>query len=941
MLHNRSITANAPGMVRITIRIIIVLLALGLLTTPGYAAPSSEGSQQGALVTPYQQAIQQLINARTGQGLSAPRMSTSLSANTFQRELRGGDGAVETTEMATATTILQFDNPQQLGLDAWPALTGGVETEDGNVIEINVDDELRAELEAQGALEDYDYDQGPRTFTTVETIQRLSTGSSVSTRALTLSNEDILMGFTMSMGFEYSVSDSVTLGYCDFPVGTCVTASFSFGFHVGLDAGLRLPASVQLEGPDVVEVGEEYTVDATLTGEDWGSADYEAVGVPAQGGNEFILGASAGWSLNVSYSGCLVFICGGDSGGFSDDYFVGFSDNYTTPLGAGASFPIDLDPIPLVGFNFLILSAGIDLEVTPQLGSDKITADWEAVPGTNCEGSGTVTFTQSGASVPIEVTACDNGNPDHEATIELTNFRYWFTIFQIDFDLVFHMSASVFDYDLFNINESILSFTLDVSDFVTGLVDPYIEDHFGCELDLNDMDLDCTTLENTATFTTTTVDTTAAETTLTPSGTLGNNNWWVSDEVYISLSADDAGDCGSGVALIEYRINDGSWTTYTGMFPMNVPDGIHTVYYRSTDNDGNVEDTQSEEIKIDRVKPTIDFYFSSPPNGAGWWNEPVTVYFVANDDTSGVFSVTPDTTFYEGAGQFIIGIAEDYAGWESDPLLVDDINVDLTPPELTIISPESLVYANVNPLLVDWEASDALSGIFSETGLLDGSDPYNDGDFINLLLVAAGEHNFSVEVVDVADNVTFNSVTFWVSVDIDGLIASVEEMCELGLISNSGICNALLAKLHNAQNKIEICQLHTAVNMLEAFINQVNAQNGMSIDGEAAGVLIADALYVINHLPDCEPVNGNQPDDNPGNGPDDNPGNGPNDNPGNGPNDNPGNGPNDNPGNGPNDNPGNGPNDNPGNGPNDNPGNGPNDNPGNVPDGNPGNGPNG
>jgi hypothetical protein len=84
---------------------------------------------------------------------------------------------------------------------------------------------------------------------------------------LTLTTEEILMGFTMHMGFDYSVSDSVTLGYCDFPVGTCVSASFNFGFFVGLDAGLRLPASVELEGPDVVEVGEEYTVNATLTGE--------------------------------------------------------------------------------------------------------------------------------------------------------------------------------------------------------------------------------------------------------------------------------------------------------------------------------------------------------------------------------------------------------------------------------------------------------------------------------------------------------------------------------------------------------------------------------------------------------------------------------------------------------------------------------------------------
>jgi hypothetical protein len=264
-----------------------------------------------------------------------------------------------------------------------------------------------------------------------------------------------------------------------------------------------------------------------------------------------------------------------------------------------------------------------------------------------------------------------------------------------------------------------------------------------------------------------------------------------------------------------------------------------------------------------------------------------------------------------------------------------DINIDKTPPSLVIHSPEALTYANVDPLNADWTAADTLSGIASETGLLDGGGLYADGDPIDLLLVAAGEHVFSVDVMDMADNLTSDSVTFFVSTDINGLIAALEHMCELGLVDNPGICTALMAKLQNAKTKIDNCQLHVAVNMLEAFMNQLDAQNGKHVGGAEYNVLFVNAEFVINNLPDCEPeiVGPPAPPDDagaaaaPANNPGNPPGNPGNPNPGNPP----GNPGNPNPGNPPG-NPGNPGNPNPGNPPG-NPGN---PNPGNPP-GNPGN----
>jgi hypothetical protein len=58
----------------------------------------------------------------------------------------------------------------------------------------------------------------------------------------------------------------------------------------------------------------------------------------------------------------------------------------------------------------------------------------------------------------------------------------------------------------------------------------------------------------------------------------------------------------------------------------------------------------------------------------------------------------------------------------------------------------------------------------------------------------------------------------------------------------------LLAKLNAAQAAYDKGNSTTAVNILNAFINQVNAQSGKSIDPQHAGHLINHAMDVISHL---------------------------------------------------------------------------------------------
>ena len=134
-------------------------------------------------------------------------------------------------------------------------------------------------------------------------------------------------------------------------------------------------------------------------------------------------------------------------------------------------------------------------------------------------------------------------------------------------------------------------------------------------------------------------ETTAPLTTATtnPTAPNGSNGWYNSD-VAVSLSATD--NC-SGVERTEYSI-DGGNTFQPYSQPISVTqEGTTTVLYRSIDRAGNVENTGSTVIKIDRTAPTIQLSATPsrifPPNG-----RPVTVKLRGSgtDATSGLLQIS-------------------------------------------------------------------------------------------------------------------------------------------------------------------------------------------------------------------------------------------------------------------------------------------------------------
>jgi len=95
-------------------------------------------------------------------------------------------------------------------------------------------------------------------------------------------------------------------------------------------------------------------------------------------------------------------------------------------------------------------------------------------------------------------------------------------------------------------------------------------------------------------------DTTPPVTTHEFDGTMGDNDWYVSDVIVTLTATDDA----SGVEFTYYKIDSGGWQEYDDEFTI-IDDGMHMLYYYSVDFAGNVEDTNEADFKIDQTPPAI------------------------------------------------------------------------------------------------------------------------------------------------------------------------------------------------------------------------------------------------------------------------------------------------------------------------------------------------
>jgi len=149
-----------------------------------------------------------------------------------------------------------------------------------------------------------------------------------------------------------------------------------------------------------------------------------------------------------------------------------------------------------------------------------------------------------------------------------------------------------------------------------------------------------------------------------------------------------------------------------------------------------------------------------------WYNKDVVVRFAASDDISGIDTVTPDTIIStEGAAQSATGTAVDKAG-NSNSTTVSGINIDKTPPQVTINIPASGgVYLLNQALTADWSATDSLSGIASATGTLPS------GAAIDTSM--AGTKTFTVVATDIAGNTATQTSSYTIAYNFLGILPPI------------------------------------------------------------------------------------------------------------------------------------------------------------------------
>lgn len=176
----------------------------------------------------------------------------------------------------------------------------------------------------------------------------------------------------------------------------------------------------------------------------------------------------------------------------------------------------------------------------------------------------------------------------------------------------------------------------------------------------------------------------------------------------------------------------------------------------AADKAGNTA-TAAVSLNIDKTPPVVTANISPQPNAAGWNNTDVTVSFQCSDALSGVATCPPSQTVTsEGANQAISGTATDVAGNSANATAT--INLDKTPPVISISSPANNSFSSTSTLQITGTATDALSEVASTT--CNGSAAIFQGNsFTCSVTLSPGANTITIIATDVAGNSSSQAIT--------------------------------------------------------------------------------------------------------------------------------------------------------------------------------------
>jgi hypothetical protein len=164
-----------------------------------------------------------------------------------------------------------------------------------------------------------------------------------------------------------------------------------------------------------------------------------------------------------------------------------------------------------------------------------------------------------------------------------------------------------------------------------------------------------------------------------------------------------------------------------------------------------------EIIGVDNDPPTIVATLDPSPNAAGWNKTDVIVSFACSDTTSGIaFCPAPVLVQQEGADQVITGTATDIAGNMASASV--KVNLDKTPPVLTIISPLPGKNLEDPSVTVQGTINEALSGVAAVTcnGI---PATFSNSSFTCNVSLVEGQNTVEIQATDLAGNVGYSSIS--------------------------------------------------------------------------------------------------------------------------------------------------------------------------------------
>ena len=263
--------------------------------------------------------------------------------------------------------------------------------------------------------------------------------------------EDLMVEQEVLMGFTYAINATRWVG-----IPPNIVAYVRAGVDIDIGFGIRLPVRISLEYPEQMIAGHDYEIYAKLTPIDRPNFD------------EFLCKFKVkAW---VQTGGLLL-----------PDWYASWGPDYdwsksfATPIGPTMKFPLPSFEMTIFDSKWVLPwppLLNVNLVIDPQLGSDRITA--RAKAGGDAIGESNITWSAPDQRVPFTVRAGNYGPSDY-AEIELSDFKYYFSIFKLHFGLKFDFASWI---DWLTGDPQIGLFTVDMSWLTEGL---YLGMHQGTD----------------------------------------------------------------------------------------------------------------------------------------------------------------------------------------------------------------------------------------------------------------------------------------------------------------------------------------------------------------------------------------------------------------------------------------------------------------------------